>query len=410
LIGDPVLVTKEKDERGAETPEERTTKQETPEEKNIDTETSEKEDILEEKAVENLEVKETLDEKAITTPEGKEVDTSVEKEIDIFEKKDIETSEAIKAKEETSEGEKEAVELPEEEEPVTDISAKRDSVEEKLIEDLNEDRQDFESETADADHEPVATNAILEAYQTFRTAASNSLLADCKDKSINMEFTKNYSDDLLMGQNDSLIHQGEIPPTNADLADFELPPYSGSSSGSEPRHHSPEKRKLSSSSMAARASGSPNQINVAPPDLAAVKNLILSSYSRVAPIFHWQRPIETGLFFSIGATLITALTFFSIISVVAYTALIVIIASGSIRLYKTVMKALNRSVETPLDQVWIKVTALDITLSTEKMHELVNTSLDSLNGSLFYLKQVLLVEDKVASLKVSFGSPIGLGA
>lgn len=229
---------------------------------------------------------------------------------------------------------------------------------------------------------------------------------DLKQETEKMEFAKNYSDDLLMGQND----QAELPSANtgADLADFELPPYSGSSSGSEPRQQSPVKRKSSSTNSSAQqqasspSSSSSNQVTVAPPDLTALKNLLMSSYSKVSYIFHWKKPIETGLYFSIGATLIIALTFFSIISVVAYSALGLITASSLIRIYKAVMKTLGRSTDTPFDHVWDKVLSIDVSLSPEKIHQLLDASLGNLNSSFVYFKQVLLVEDKFATLKFGF--------
>lgn len=215
-----------------------------------------------------------------------------------------------------------------------------------------------------------------------------------------MEFTKNYSDDLLMGQSDAGgPQQGELDASGPDLADFELPPHSGSSSGSEPRQHSPAKRKSSSSSSTHQASSSSHQVSIAPPNLTAVKELLMSTYSKVSHVFHWRKPIETGVYFAIGVTLITALTFFSIISVVAYTALGIISASGLMRLYKMFMGTLGRSTETPFDQVWNRVLGLNVAMSPDRVHELVDSSLGNFNASLVYFKQVLLIEDKLATFK-----------
>lgn len=247
---------------------------------------------------------------------------------------------------------------------------------------------------------PTFAKTNFDAHQTFQTAAGNSfedfdpIEESHTDK---MEFNKNYSDDLLMGQSDAI--QGELVSGGADLADFELPPYSGSSSGSEPRQQSPTKqRKSSSSSATAQASSSQS---ISSPDLTAVKKLLVSSYARVSHVFHWEKPIETGIFFLIGLTLIRAFTFFSIISVVAYSALAVIVTSGMIRVYKAVMKTLDRSQETPFDHIWVKALKVNVSLSPAAMHELIDVSLGSFNSSLVYFKQVLLVEDKIATLKVS---------
>lgn len=232
-----------------------------------------------------------------------------------------------------------------------------------------------------------------------------------------MEFSKNYSDDL-MGQND-----GHQQPTSADLADFEMPVHSGSSTGSEATRQSQQQeeqpkleRKTSSRSTSTSSSlAQPTASSQSPlfrpatttttssaPNLSAVKDLITSSYSRVSHVFQWERPLETGIIFGVGLTIIMTLTFFSIISVFAYSALGVILASALIRLHKAVCKTLNRSSQTPFDPIWDKVLGLNVTLSPERMHQLIDSSLSNLNASLVYFKQVLLFEDKYATFKVSF--------
>lgn len=213
-----------------------------------------------------------------------------------------------------------------------------------------------------------------------------------KDSDIEtMEFTKNYSDDLLMGQTDGSQTGG------VDLADYELPPYSGSSSGSEPRQQSPVKRKSSSSSSAQPTSSlQPPTVN-----FMGIKYLLKTSYSNASHVLLWKKPIETGIYFAIGVTLIAAFTFFSIISVVAYSALGVIMTSGLIRVYKSVMQTLNKSPETPFDHVWDSILIMDMTISQEKVHEFIDVSLGTINSFLTYFKQVLLFEDKIATVKVS---------
>lgn len=212
-----------------------------------------------------------------------------------------------------------------------------------------------------------------------------------------MEFTKNYSDDLLMsssGEQKQQQHQDQQSQGGHDLADFELPPYSGSSgsSGSE----------QATASTSANTSGNVASSSSTSPDLTAIKNILISSYSKFSHVFHWKNPIESGIFFGVGLTLITALTFFSIISVVAYSALGIMSASGLIRIYKASMKAFGRSTETPMDHIWDKALNLDVRMSPEKMHKLVDVSNGNLNASFVYFKQVLLIEDKLATLKFAF--------
>lgn len=255
-----------------------------------------------------------------------------------------------------------------------------------------------------------------EAYQQDQREAITSIEEPKKQEPAEMEFTKNYSDDLLLGQgkddSSSRGQAGGEPSSTAatDLADFELPPFSGSSSGSEQASAAPftsskqttsQTRRESEDTGNRKNSQPTSSVGASAPDLTAVRSLIVSSYSRFSHVFHWKRPIESGVIFSIGLILSIALTFFSIISVVAYTALGLITASGLMRVYKMSMKTLNKSTDTPFDHIWNKVLDLNVSISPQRLHELVDSSHRNLNASMLYFKQVLLVEDKLATLKVS---------
>lgn len=210
-----------------------------------------------------------------------------------------------------------------------------------------------------------------------------------------MEFTKNYSDDLLMGQNEGTQSTEAPAQTTDDLADFELAGVSGSNNENEVKQKSPVKRKSSSSVAQSSSCGTS-------PNLKAVKNLLLANYSKISHVLHWDNPIETGIIFGVGAAIILALTFFSIISVFAYTGLGLILGSASLRTYKAVAKILNIPPETKFDHLWSKAQGIEVSISSEKMHDLVDSSLGTLNSTLSYVKRVLLVEDKFAT--VTFGS------
>lgn len=217
----------------------------------------------------------------------------------------------------------------------------------------------------------------------------------------NMEFTKNYSDELLLGSGgEQKSDQANQLGAGHDLADFELPPYSGSSGSSASEQQAPVSTKTTSS--VTDNVGSTSSSSSSTTDLTAIKNIIISSYSKFSHVFHWKNRIESGIIFAIGLALIRALTFFSIISVVAYSALMIISATGLLRLYKASMKALNKSPATPVDHIWNKVLNLNVKLSPETMHKLVDTSHGNLNASLIYFKQVLMVEDKLATFKFAF--------
>lgn len=62
------------------------------------------------------------------------------------------------------------------------------------------------------------------------------------------------------------------------------------------------------------------------------------------------------------------------------------------------MQTLNK--KTPIDDIFEKYLSKDITLSTEKTHEIVDIAINHLNDALIKLRNVLLLEDKIGSLKV----------
>lgn len=273
---------------------------------------------------------------------------------------------------------------------------------ERLTEQQNNSHNSSDSVTKETDQDFISSDqdSVRVLSSEENQASERSYDTKSEDK---MEFTKNYSDDLLMGQNDG------TQATNADLADFELPPYSGSSSGSDQptKQQSPTGRKSSSSSSSTthhhqqqqQASSSHQQPSSA--GFRGLINLLTDTYSQTSHVLQWKKPIESGIYFGIGVTLIIAFTFFSIISVVAYSALGVIMTSGLIKLYKSVMQTLNKSPELPIDHVWDKIQCLNVTISQDRVHEFIDVSLGNINSSLIYFKQVLLFEDKIATLKVS---------
>lgn len=278
----------------------------------------------------------------------------------------------------------------------------------------------FSEESSDKDDNPDAEYQKTPLqnktnYISFQTAPGKSLLVDC-DKPQNstqqdpMEFSKDYSTDSLMMSGAQKEAELITASNINDLADLDMPSYSsGPTKGtsSEDKHLAEKDesvmRKISSSSSstAQTTTSTIHSFCSNSSNLSAVKNLLLCNYSKASHILHWKNPIETGIIFAIGSTIILALTFFSIISVFAYSGLGLIIGASLIRTYKVVAKTFNMPSETRIDQVWNKALALNVTLQPEKMHQLVDSSLGNLNTALVYVKQVLLVEDKVAT--ITFG-------
>lgn len=79
------------------------------------------------------------------------------------------------------------------------------------------------------------------------------------------------------------------------------------------------------------------------PDLIV---LFASSYIRlVESIIYWRDVQKSAVIFGAGLTLLLAIATFSVISVVAYTSILILLATVSFRVYKTVQAAVHKTNE-----------------------------------------------------------------
>lgn len=116
----------------------------------------------------------------------------------------------------------------------------------------------------------------------------------------------------------------------------------------------------------------------------------------VAELVYWRDLKHSGAAFGLGLVLLFSLTFFSVISVVAYTLFFTLLASLSFRVYKNVMQAVQKTGEGHPFKEYLEI---QITPSQERIHEIVESAI--VHGTTFInrLRSVLLVEDIVDSLK-----------
>ncbi|XP_053575921.1 reticulon-3 [Bombina bombina] len=123
-----------------------------------------------------------------------------------------------------------------------------------------------------------------------------------------------------------------------------------------------------------------------------------TQHIKVRDLLSWQDVKKSGAVFGVTMVLLLSLAAFSIISVLSYIILSVLTVTISFRMYKSVMQAVQKSEDGhPFKDLLEK----DITLSSEKLQQKVNSSLAHVNRALKQLVRLFLVEDLVDSLKLA---------
>merc|ERR1711973_878853 len=113
-------------------------------------------------------------------------------------------------------------------------------------------------------------------------------------------------------------------------------------------------------------------------------------------LIYWDNPRDSGIAFGPVLVCLLAVRYISLISVVGNLALALVTATVSFRIYKSVLAAVNKSQEGhPFKQYW----ECDVTLPADKVSQLTDTLLTSVNSTLSKLKSLLLVENTLDSIK-----------
>nr|XP_050863013.1 reticulon-4 isoform X2 [Vespula vulgaris] len=116
----------------------------------------------------------------------------------------------------------------------------------------------------------------------------------------------------------------------------------------------------------------------------------------VATLIYWRDPKKSGAVFGATLGLLLSLAYFSLISVLAYLSLLILIATVAFRIYKSVLQAIQKTSD---GHPFKYVLDLDLTLPTEKTHELADIAVAHINATISELRRLFLVEDIVDSLK-----------
>lgn len=120
-------------------------------------------------------------------------------------------------------------------------------------------------------------------------------------------------------------------------------------------------------------------------------------FSPVAEYVYWRDVKKTGLVFGSSLVLLLSLTYFSLISVVAYVALALLTVTITFRVYKNVLQAVQKSNEGHPFKEYLE---MDINLSPETIKETSENLVHHVNCVTNKLRSFFLVEDLVDSLKL----------
>ncbi|KAM6273160.1 reticulon-4 isoform 2-T2 [Spheniscus humboldti] len=117
---------------------------------------------------------------------------------------------------------------------------------------------------------------------------------------------------------------------------------------------------------------------------------------QVVDLLYWRDIKKTGVVFGASLFLLLSLTVFSIVSVTAYIALVLLSVTISFRIYKGVIQAIQKSDEGHPFRAYLES---DVAVSEELIQKYSNVVLGHVNGTVKELRRLFLVDDLVDSLK-----------
>ncbi|XP_044576148.1 reticulon-1-A-like isoform X3 [Cotesia glomerata] len=121
---------------------------------------------------------------------------------------------------------------------------------------------------------------------------------------------------------------------------------------------------------------------------------------KVAALIYWRQPEKTGIVFGVVMSILLSLTYFSLISVFSYTALLTLVGTMGFRIYKTVLQAIQKTSD---GHPFKDILEVDLTLPAEKVHEVADIAVAHANAAVSELRRLFLIEDFIDSLKFSVG-------
>ncbi|KAJ8891014.1 hypothetical protein PR048_010523, partial [Dryococelus australis] len=116
----------------------------------------------------------------------------------------------------------------------------------------------------------------------------------------------------------------------------------------------------------------------------------------VVELVYWRDPKKSGIVFGSVLGILLSLTYFSLISVVAYLSLALLTGTICFRIYKNVLQAVQKTSDGHPFKDFLD---LDLALPQDKVREVTDVAVSHVNAALVELRHLFLVEDLVDSIK-----------
>jgi len=116
----------------------------------------------------------------------------------------------------------------------------------------------------------------------------------------------------------------------------------------------------------------------------------------VSELVYWRDPKRSGAVFGALSAILIALTCLSLISVVAWSSLIVLASTFGFRLFKAIMQMIQKTDEGHPFKEYLD---MDVTFHGDKAQELSNAIINYANTAILKLRGLFLVDDFVDSAK-----------
>ncbi|XP_056638271.1 reticulon-1-A isoform X4 [Diorhabda sublineata] len=126
------------------------------------------------------------------------------------------------------------------------------------------------------------------------------------------------------------------------------------------------------------------------------RSLLCVLFNPMESLIYWRNPKKSGPVFGGVLVVLLALTYFSLISVVAYLSFFALGVTVAFRIYKNIVQAIQKTGDGHPFKEYLE---LDISLSQDKVNQFTAVAVAHINAAIFELRRLFLVEDLVDSIK-----------
>lgn len=117
-------------------------------------------------------------------------------------------------------------------------------------------------------------------------------------------------------------------------------------------------------------------------------------------LIYWRDVKKSGAALSVSVLLLLALSFCSLISVLAYASLLTLSSAAAFRVYKNISQAVQKTQDGHPFKEWL---AVDLSLTPEKAHMWADVFLAEFNCGVKMAQRFFLVDDLIDSFKFGLG-------